>query len=426
MYYKYRLIWLLAICLFSISPAMANTFTIYVAELNTPAYSAAQKKADGKAVLVERSLQKALSHVPLLLIGDNTLVINVASGELKGSLGSSSWVIPTVQAPLARLHILGGWNEDFSQRNPFLYLSRLLTQPGRTDANLVVEKNSQIGNLVISGFTFNTKPSNQYGAGNNLHKSGTANHRMISFNQLKTNELVVSDNIFFNAPLVVFEPYVSPLSDNTEVDIRNNFFINNVIPIQELTGNPMGKTLNTIRLRQNSFILNWPYNPDPTSSNVGAIGLYHKGGIYNVEIENNLFAYNVGGVFQHDWPVNRMPQIEIRDNLFFQNGALFGKTAPGDGAIVGKFGANPRYLVLNINELEDNFDYVIANNVSKNPKIHLLQSLHVEVDGENSEADLLVSGHAPPVDIEADKLPFADAEIGRYGVIANESWPYIQ
>src|SRR5688572_22942544 len=255
MYYKYRFIWLLAICLFTISPAMANTFTIYVAELNTPAYSAAQKKADGKTVLVERSLQKALGHVPLLLIGDNTLVINVASGELKGSLGSSSWVIPTTQAPLARLHILGGWNEDFTQRNPFLYLSRLLTQPGRSDANLVVGKNSQIGNLVISGFTFDAAPSNQYGGGNNLHKSGTASHRMISFNQLKTNELVVADNIFLNAPLVVFEPYVSPLSDNAKVDICNNFFINNVIPIQELTGNPIGKTLNTIRLRQNSFVL---------------------------------------------------------------------------------------------------------------------------------------------------------------------------
>lgn len=413
---------LLCLSLIQASGAIGLDYNIYVAEKASPAYEIATSKADGKLNHAERSMQKALNTAATLAAGGHAITIMVAGGEYGGAIGSGTLNIPKVSSPQGRIYLLGGWNSDFTTRNPFQHLSRIITQPGRGGAILEVGQKSLLAELVISGFVLDARPSNRYDGSSNLTKTGTSTYRLISLGYLKTNSLIIADNVFVNAPQVVLEPYISPLSNNASVEISNNFFINNVIPIQELSGVPVGDTLSTIKLLHNSFILSWPYNPDPTSSNVGAVGLYHKGGVKQVVIEGNMFAYNVGGAFQHDWPETRMPKISFRDNLFYQNAALFDKSAPGDGVIVGKFGTNPRYAVLDIEMLEDEMSYAASGNVTTDPGINITQALTVEIDEEDSYADHYIEGYAPPMDVDVNLLPFAQGEAERYGVSVNRIW----
>lgn len=403
-------------------PSSAADYTIYVAPKGSAAFEFAKTKTNGKSVLAERSLQKALSSAASLLSEDNVVRVLIADGDYASRFGGGTWKLPAVIAPKARLLLLGGWNDDYTDREPFARLSRLVTHRGRGGAILEIGRNSQLSELVVSGLVFDARPSNAYDSEFNLKKTGTRTYRLLSFAQLKVDRLVVADNIFANAPQVAFEPYVSPLSEASQADITNNFFINNVIPIQELSGVPVGKTLSRINLRHNSFVLNWPYNPDPTSSNVGAVGLYHKGGVENVVIEGNVFAFNVGGAFQHDWPLERMPAISFRHNLFFENASLFESNGAGDGAIVGKFGTNPVYMLVDLETLEDELPYKLEQNVSEDPEIGLASFLHVDVDEDDPYADHLISGYAPPVEVVPGSLPFARGRAEGYGVGAERVW----
>lgn len=100
------------------------------------------------------------------------------------------------------------------------------------------------------------------------------------------DHLVIADNIFINGAHGAFDPYIMPISANTVVDITNNFFINTIKTIQ--IGAGIGYKNNTVKevnLRRNTFLLNWPYNPDKTSSNVSAVTLYHNHGAKQLNIE---------------------------------------------------------------------------------------------------------------------------------------------
>ena len=413
---------LLAGLLLAAGPTHASDYTIYVAPKGSPAYSVAEGKADSKTIFAERTFHRALEGASKLLARGGTVSILIAGGEYDGKAGAGVWSLPAVNSPSGRLHILGGWNDNFSAREPFDHLTRLMTRYGRGGAFIEIGKRSELAELVISGLVMDARPSNKYDGDMNLLKSGTSTYRMISFGNMKTDHLVIADNVFANAPQVAFDPYIAPLSGSATVDIVNNFFLGNVIPIQQLSAIPFGTTLQTINLRHNTVVSNWPYNPDPTSSNVSAIGLYHSGGAQNVVIEDNLFAYNVGGAFQHDWTEDRMPRLTFRRNLFFQNATLFGAEGDGDGVIVGKFGTNPRYMVLDLETIEDDFSYQMEDNVVMDPGFSVDQMLYVEIDEEDPYADHYIEGYGTAMEVEAGGLPFAEGEASAYGVQPGQIW----
>jgi hypothetical protein len=223
----------------------------------------------------------------------------VAQGAYTGQANKGVWVVPVISNPAATLRIIGGFNEDFTGRQRSSLLSELVTINGRDGALLQFTNKSALNELVISGLPFDVAPSNRYDAkSNSILKGQSRTYPLISFSLLKTNHLVVADNILMNGAHGAFDPYVQPLSANAVVDIQNNVFLNNIKTIQ--LGAP--KPVKAINLRHNTFFLNWPFNPDPTSSNVSAVELYHSGGAKQVNIEGNLFAYNPGGAMQHDWP----------------------------------------------------------------------------------------------------------------------------
>ena len=361
------LTFMFVIAAMNIQTAQADSYIIYVAPKNTPAYTAAQSMEDEQFKFAERTFHRALTRAADLLNqpGAHTVTVWVASGSYKGKAKQGVWVIPKITNPEATLNLVGGFNDDFSGRQPFGNLSALTTIEGRNGAFLQLSQRSQLKKLVVSGFLFDAAPSNTYDQKTNSIKKGQSrSYPMITFSYLKTEHLVIDSNIFINGAHGTFDPLITPVGQAV-VDITNNFFINNIKTMKPATS----KSNATINIRNNSFLMNWPFNPDPTSSNVSALELYHSGGAAQVNIEQNIFAYNPGGALQHDWPEDRMPEMAINNNLFYMNAGLFGDGDTEGGVIAGKLGHNPKYLILDIETLEDDFDYDVNGNISIDPQI---------------------------------------------------------
>jgi hypothetical protein len=188
--------------------------------------------------------------------------------------------------------------------------------------------------------------------------------------------------------------------------------------------------------------MNWPFNPDPTSGNVGALEIPNADCCVQLNIDGNLFAYNPGGAMQHDWPEKRSPKMAITGNLFFANALLFGDARPEAGFFVGKFGTNPKHLVITAASAADDYSYTIKNNVTLDPKvpvamvdIGVADSSSVEAKktvmnalrglfGMNKEGGpVAISNFAPRVGLDPRKLPFPEEpKAAAYGATRTGLW----
>lgn len=403
---------------FGLGVGPARAATIYVAPRDSPAAAAAQAKANGTSVFAERTLQRGLDLAGELLAKPGAEDVNLllAGGKYQGKAGAGTWAVPPVNNPGAALRIVGGFKADWSARSPFAEPTLLETVEGRGAPFLSFSRGTKLKEIVVSGLVFDSAPSNRYDSEtNSLLKGQSRTYPLLVFALAQTDHLLVSDNVFVNGPHGAFEPAIVPATPNCVVDIQNNFFINNVKTLMIGPNNPATRVpIKEVNLRHNTFVLNWPYNPDRDSSNVGAVELYHKNSAATLNIEGNLFAYNPGGAFQHDWPENRMPAINFRRNLFFTNAALFGNNEPGAGPIVGKFGLNPKHLVLTLGSIEDDFKYRLEDNVVLDPGIKVNYELTVK-PGKRDDVDL--KGYAPKFELSPAALPFpGNAAAKSYGV----------
>lgn len=351
------------------SVSLAETFTIYVAARDSDAHKAAAALVDDKVSFWFAKMPRALEKATELLKGSShTVRVLMAQGQ-EGGL----YAVPNgLDAAKATLHLLGGYCPDWKTRDPFGCPTEILASEGRPQGFFSFGGNKTMFNeLVVSGFVLDAAPSNKYDAKTNSLLKGTSRTiPLLSLSQVVVNHLVIADNVFLNGAHRAFEVYHSPMSNDATVDIQNNFFLNNVIPLKFSPAGYKGFKTKSINFKNNSVILNWPFNPDSTSSDVGALTLWHKDCCNELVIEKNLFAYNPGGAMQHDWPESRMPKLRINENLFFMNATLFGNGKPEAGFFVGKFGANPIYKVVEVSAgLPDDFAYEMKNNVVLDPKV---------------------------------------------------------
>jgi hypothetical protein len=349
--------------------ARADVFHLYVAARDTDAHKAAEKLADGKTSFWFPKLGKALDKSLELVNGArHEARVLVAQGQEAGL-----WAFPNgLNAAQAKLLLLGGHSPDWKQRDPFRFPSELIAGEGRSDGFFNFGGNrTQVGTLAISGFVMDAARSNKYDAKtNSLLKGASRAIPLIVFKQVVVEHLVIADNVFLNGAQRAFEVCQSPMSNEAVVDIQNNFFLNNVIPVRLSPASYKGFQTKTINFKNNSVILNWPLNPDPTSGNVGALELGPKGACGLLNIEGNLFAYNPGGALQHDWPTARMGKLAIKKNLFFLNATLFGDSRPEAGVFTGKFGAGPRHAIVDLKaHMEDDYPYEFADNVVLDPQV---------------------------------------------------------
>lgn len=421
--------------------AEAADLTVLVAEKGSPAMAAAEQQADGKAVFAERKIHKAFDRAAEHLAGCGacTVTIKVAAGTYDGKGKTGQWMFPEVVAPEATLRILGGYDEGFKARAPFTQPSLLLAAEQRSAPVLTFEgKKHALKELYLSGFVFDVAPGNKYDArSNSLLRGSSCTFPILAFGYLTTERLVVADNVFMNAAQRGVEPLIRAASPKTEVIVRNNFIMNNTLAWIVKSAsfkNIPGRYV----IQGNSFIVNWPYNPDPSTAQPAALEIGNKYTAAQVVIEDNLFAHNVGGAIMPGYDDKAGPPITIKNNLFFGNGVLFGATDPSTGAVVGKFNRAATHSLYSAEDLEDDFSWSVSGNVSFDPKVPVAlvepgvvdsHAVHAKKTVLNDVRGLFglnkdggrveIKNFAPRLGIDLGNLPFpAEPKAKAYGVKA--------
>lgn len=411
----------LSLCLSTLLPAVAaaQDIDILVAPRGTPANEAAAARADDRTVFAEnrihRAFQRAAEH--MAGCGVCTVSVRLAAGAYTGRGDTGMWLVPEIVAPGASLRITGGWDDAFKVRAPFDTPSLLVSNATRSAPVLRFDgRRPEMAELVVSGLVFDTAPSNRYDAQNHaLLRGGSSTWPQISFGYLKTRHLVIADNVFMNAPEGVGGPLLTTPDEGARLDVVNNVFFNAVTP-WVIPGGASSKRPEEIAITGNSFVLNWPRNPDPTTSNPGALEIGNNYATDHVLIERNIFAWNMGGAIFSQWDHDRSPPITIRDNLFWRNGLMYGATETDDGAMVGKFNGAASYRIYDPIDLEDDFDWTTEDNVSFDPGFRLeipeLQTIRYgdEYRGADTGAAERVEDEAAPAlsdDAQADVDDFA-------------------
>ena len=435
--------------------------TILVANTGTPAADAAAAKADGKTIFAETKLFKAIDkavelinakkHCPPprvkgleappcdLTPDERYLVVNVkvAAGKYDGKGGRGGFSIPEIYEPDTTLRILGGYDDTFQNRAPF---SRpTIVNVGGTVFALE-GKDHALKEFYLSGFFMDIGGGNQYDAKtNSLLKGTSAGVQAVTIGYLTTERLVYADNVFLNSSHKAAAPLIRAANDKAEVIVRNNFILNNVLAWE--ADSARFKTIPAVYVFEgNSFILNWPYNPDPTTANPAALQLAGKYAATRFVIKGNLFAHNPGGAIYWTAPSEKDgPQTEITDNLFYNNGSLFGESEPGAAAVVTKFGGFKSNEVpwnpIGLDYLED-YDWKAQRNVALDPKVPIVLvkpgfANSTSVEAQNTALNdvramfgmskqggkMQISNYAPRMGMDPANLPFPAEEKARaYGV----------
>lgn len=360
-----------ALALGATQSTSAEEINILVANQDTPAYAAAKGLANDSTVFAERKLHKALNRAREILRENKeaTLNIKVAAGKYVGKGGKGGFGFSEVISPGATFRMLGGYDDSFTKRAPFTNATIL---SGAT-AFVMGGKKHALKEFYFSGFMMDGGSGNSYdGKTNSLLKGSSHAQPIFQIGYLTTDRLVIADCVFINSSHKAAAPLIRAMTKKAEVIVRNNFIMNNILA-WELDSARFRNIPATYTVEGNSFVLNWPYNPDPTTGNPGALQIAGKYAAAKVVVKDNLFAYNCGGAIYPTFSDTVGPPMEIKHNLFFTNGALFGLTdKPEAGAIVGKFGGfmsrEIPWNVLDIETVEDDYEWKSEGNVVLDPK----------------------------------------------------------
>ena len=443
--------------------ALAGTeITILVADKQSEAYKNAKSKANDKTIFAERKMHKALSRVAELIkakkkcpmprvrglpwpkcdlpAADRYLTINVkvAHGDYKGKGGRGNFSVAELIAPDTTLRLLGGYDDAFAKRAPFATPSTISL--GGTIFALQGKKH-MLKEFYLSGFVMDIGGGNSYdNKSNSMLKGTSASVKIVTLGYLETERLVFADNVFLNSAHGAAAPLIRARNENAEVIIRNNFILNNVLAWE--ADSARNKIIPKLyKIEGNSFIMNWPYNPDPTTGNPGALMAGNKYSAKKLIIQDNLFAHNIGGAI-HWTAISEKAGVPttIKNNLFFNNGGLFEESDPGASAVVTKFGTfknrDMPWNTIDLETLEDDYEWDSDGNQAFDPKVPITMvkpgfansgSVKAENTVQNDVRGILglnkkggkvkIKNYAPRMGINPKSLPFpAEAKAAKYGV----------
>lgn len=366
-----------------------------------------------------------------------TVNIKVAAGKYEGKGGRDAFHVPEIIEPDTTLRFLGGYDDTFQKRAPFS--TPTVVSMGGT-VFMLEGKEHALKEFYLSGFHMDIGGGNKYDAKtNSLLRDSSAGVQAVTIGYLTTERLVYADNVFLNSSHKAAAPLIRAAGDKAEVVIRNNFILNNILAWE--ADSARFKTIPAVyRFEGNTFVMNWPYNPDPTTALPAAIQLGGKYAAAKFVIQGNLFAHNPGGALLWTAPSEKDgPQTEITGNLFFNNGSLLGETAPGAAAVVTKFGgfksSDVPWNVIGLDYLED-FGWKSKKNVSLDPKVPIVMvkpgfANSAVVEASNTALNdvrgmfgmskqggkVQISNFAPRMGLDPKNLPFpAEAAARAYGV----------
>ena len=233
--------------------------------------------------------------------------VHVAEGEYYGKLEAGYWVIP-----FARVEMIGGYDAEFKDRDPWKHPSKLLWKKGsqnHTDtsvARVSGSRNDHSG-AVLDGFFIDMKDLNTYATGEGGSLKEPRLQRAVSFEHPGA---VIRNCVIANSPLTA-------VSIRQGVTLDNNVIVNSVDVAVDATGG------NTLRgssnidppvIRNNTIIGTWVSGSPAGKGGAGGIGIkIDKGTV----IEGNIIALSANhGIWLGNAPV---AAVTFRKNVFHRN-----------------------------------------------------------------------------------------------------------
>ncbi len=333
-----------------------------------------------------RSLTVGFARAARAMEGDPAarVELRLAAGEYTGDLGSGAYAIPRLVAPRGALVVSGGWDETFSRRDPFHHPSTVLATPERSAPLWTFARGSRVGQLIVDGLVWDSGPSNRYDRrSNSLLPGSSCTFPFVKFNYLETDRLAFLNCVFLNSAARVMEPLVRAMTPRAVIEFRNSIFLNDRIPLKLDSARFRNRPARIV-VDRCSFLLDWPYDPDPGTGNRGALELGPADAAREIRITRNLFWADIGGAIQAAH--GRLPDLVISGNDFVGNGLLHGRTEPDAGAMIVAVGGRMQDIPV---EMIEEVPAVVEaeGNVSVAPGIPLTVGSPTVVDSSRVRAE---------------------------------------
>jgi len=241
---------------------------------------------------IYKALDKALK-------GD---VIHVAQGDYSGKLKAGFIIINT-----RNLTLLGGYNDDYTERNPFKYPTRIFkdesSKASGNDYGLVKTEGSYQG-LVFDGFILDATNRNRYKGNGDLLAAKSLMKPPISLGQADTH---------LRNCIIINTAHVGVYVRGAGSSIENCLIVNTVyagIQAFGMSGTDANET--PVLLRNNTILLNWKKGVN------GGYGI-DIGTSVKVTMENNIIGMNEAYAVSNFLNVNSDEFHSMINNAMFQN-----------------------------------------------------------------------------------------------------------
>jgi hypothetical protein len=199
--------------------------------------------------------------------------IHVAEGEYFGKLKIGMWKIDTTY-----ISLLGGYDKEFKERNPWTHPTRLYCPPdfkGRRGGYTIEGEGVHTG-AVVDGFVFDKQHNNIYKANGDIDrdKSDAREHIWLFY-----PGVVIRNNVFLNGN-------GGALRVCNGATIENNIFINHMTKTIDMT---KGHTTAPSVIRNNTFQFSWEFRFGEGNGRNGHL-LYFWSDCRSV-VDNNIFEF---------------------------------------------------------------------------------------------------------------------------------------
>ena len=234
----------------------------------------------------------------------------------------------------------GGWNDDFSERNPVKYITRIQPskeQKGTIGMGLLMiestsDKNSQI---IIDGIFFDLGLVHEYNpadpsdarfgcpegceTGRICPVTEKPNKTIRLIGGKVAGKLIIRNCMFLNASFNA----IIMTNMGGDWEIYNNVFVANLYASCEINGGlnqNTGAHQSTVDFHHNTVLFSWPTTKEMESMGYGY--RFKNGADHNVH--HNIFGCNNYGALDGGWDDSNLPADKRKicsayDNLFFMN-----------------------------------------------------------------------------------------------------------
>ena len=295
-------------------------------------YVSAQNGSARGAGTLEAPLKDVQKAIDKATNGD---VVRIAEGNYLGTL-DCGWL----QIRGKYVSLEGGWNQEFTERNPLKYITRI--QPGQPQMGTIAKAVLQIevtqnmqAPLVIDGLFFDLGLMLQYckadpsdprmgcpegcETGRILPVGNPPNKTVKLIGGRVAGNLIIRNCLFMNAS---FNGIILT-SMGGKWEICNNVFVSNLYAACEVTGGlnqQMNAHKSEVEFHHNTVMFSWPTSKEMESMGYGY--RFRNGADHTVH--HNIFGCNNYGALDGGWDdsnltADKRKKCSAYENLFFMN-----------------------------------------------------------------------------------------------------------